>query len=83
MKKFTVDINVGDTAMVGRFKNVPIKIVDIQLDEHGQPVLISNSGKKHLFACRIDKLSPGGQHQHKSKRELNVLRKGKNEGSYG
>ena len=31
MKKFTVDINVGDTAMVGRFKNVPIKIVDIHL----------------------------------------------------
>ena len=60
MKKFTVDISVGDTAMVGRYKNVPIKIVDIELDDHGQPVLISNTGKKHLFACRIDKLSPGG-----------------------
>ena len=60
MKKFTVDINVGDTIMVGRFKNVPIKVVDIQLDEHGQPVIISNGGKKHLFNCRVDKLSPGG-----------------------
>tara|TARA_E500000178_G_scaffold349248_1_gene405864 strand:+ start:1366 stop:1599 length:234 start_codon:yes stop_codon:yes gene_type:complete len=60
MKRFTVDISVGDTAMVGRYKNVPIKIVDIELDDHGQPVLISNTGKKHLFACRIDKLSPGG-----------------------
>jgi len=60
MKQFTVDIKVGDTIMVGRFKNVPVKVVDIELDSHGQPVIISNSGKKHLFACRLDKLSPGG-----------------------
>ena len=60
MKKFTVDINVGDTIMVGKFKNVPVKVVDIELDEHGQPVIVSNSGKKHLLNCRIDKLSPGG-----------------------
>ena len=60
MKKFTVDINAGDTIMVGRYKNVPIKVVDIELDGHGQPVIISNTGKKHLFACRLDKLSPGG-----------------------
>jgi hypothetical protein len=46
--------------MVGRWKNVPIKVVDIELDKEGQPVLISNTGKKHLFACRLDKLSPGG-----------------------
>jgi len=60
MKQFTVDIKVGDTIMVGRYKNVPVKVVDIELDSHGQPVIISNSGKKHLFACRLDKLSPGG-----------------------
>ena len=59
MKKFTVDINVGDTIMVGRWKNVPIKVVDIELDKEGQPVLISNTGKKHLFACRVGKLCPG------------------------
>ena len=78
MKKFTVDIDVGDTAMVGRFKNVPIKIVDIQIDEHGQPVLISNSGKKHLFACRIDKLSPGGMTPAQIKaRAKSTTKKGK------
>jgi hypothetical protein len=60
MKQFTVDIKVGDTIMVGRYKNVPVKVVDIETDSHGQPVIISNSGKKHLFACRVDKLSPGG-----------------------
>jgi hypothetical protein len=77
VKKFSIDINVGDTAMVGRFKNVPIKIVDIQLDEHGQPVLISNSGKKHLFACRIDKLSPGGQTPAQIKARAKRATKGK------
>lgn len=60
MKRFTVDINVGDTILVGKFKNVPIKVVDIEYDEYGQPVIVSNTGKKHLFACRVDKLSPGG-----------------------
>lgn len=60
MKKFTVDINVGDTIMVGKFKNVPIKVVDIELDSEGQPVIVSNTGRKHLFNCRVDKLTPGG-----------------------
>lgn len=60
MKKFTVDINIGDTILVGKFKNVPIKVAGIETDEYGQPVIISNTGKKHLFACRVDKLSPGG-----------------------
>ena len=60
MKKFTVDINVGENILVGRYKNVPVKIVDIEIDQYGQPVIISNTGKKHLFACRVDKLSPGG-----------------------
>jgi hypothetical protein len=60
MNKFSVDICVGDTIMVGKFKNVPIKVVDIELDQHGQPVIISNGGKKHLFNCRVNKLSPGG-----------------------
>jgi len=60
LKKFTVDINIGDTILVGKFKNVPIKVADIETDEYGQPVIISNTGKKHLFACRVDKLSPGG-----------------------
>jgi hypothetical protein len=78
MKKFTVDINVGDTAMVGRFKNVPIKIVDIELDSHGQPVLISNRVKNHLFACRIDKLSPGGMTPNQIKaRAKSATKKGK------
>ena len=77
MKKFTVDINAGDTIMVGRYKNVPIKVVDIELDEHGQPVIISNTGKKHLFACRLDKLSPGGMTPTQIKQKAKSLKKKK------
>jgi hypothetical protein len=60
MHKFTVDINIGDTILVGKYKNVPVVVRDIVMDENGQPVVITNTGKKHLFSCRVDKLSPGG-----------------------
>ena len=60
MHKFTVDINIGDTILVGKYKNVPVVVRDIVMDENGQPVVITNTGKKHLFSCSVDKLSPGG-----------------------
>ena len=60
MKSYTLDIKVGDKVEVGRFRNVMTTVRAIEVDEHGQPVIISNTGKKHLFACRLDKLSPGG-----------------------
>jgi len=61
MKKFTIDINVGDLVSVGRFRNVETKIKDIQVDENGQPVILTNKGKKKLFSCRLVKLSSGGK----------------------
>lgn len=59
MKKFTVDINVGDEIQVGRFRNVITKITGIEVDDRGQPIVITNKGKKNLFSCRIAKLDPG------------------------
>lgn len=59
MKKFSVEINVGDTVEVGRFRNVQTKIKDIVLDENGQPCIITSKGQKKLFSCRISKLTPG------------------------
>ena len=56
MKKFTVDINIGDIVMVGKFKNVPVKVVDIQIDEHGQPVIISNNNR---VPVRINSVTDG------------------------
>jgi hypothetical protein len=61
MKKYNVEIAVGDTVEVGRFRNVIAKIKDIQIDENGQPVIITNKGPKKLFSCRLSKLMPGAK----------------------
>jgi hypothetical protein len=59
MKNYTININVGDTVEVGRFRNVVAKIKDIKIDEHGQPVIVTNKGAKKLFSCRLSKLTSG------------------------
>ena len=46
---------------VGRFRNVETKIKSIEIDENGQPVIITSKGKKKLFSCRLVKLSPGAK----------------------
>ena len=61
MKEFSCKINIGDLIEVGRFRNVQTKIKSIEIDEHGQPVLITSKGKKKLFSCRIVKLHPGSK----------------------
>ena len=61
MKNFKIEINVGDTVEVGRFRNVIAKIKDISVDEHGQPVIITSKGPKKLFSCRLSKLIPGAK----------------------
>jgi hypothetical protein len=61
MKKYSIEISVGDKVEVGRFRNVTAKITDISVDEHGQPVIITNKGPKKLFSCRLSKLTPGAK----------------------
>ena len=61
MKNFKIEINVGDTVEVGRFRNVIAKIKDISIDENGQPVIITSKGPKKLFSCRLTKLTPGAK----------------------
>ena len=61
MKNFKIEINVGDTVEVGRFRNVTARIKDISIDENGQPVIITNKGPKKLFSCRLSKLIPGAK----------------------
>ena len=58
MKKFTVDIKVGDEVLGGRFRNVSAKIKDITIDEKGPPVIVTSMGRKNLFSCRLSKLDP-------------------------
>ena len=49
-----LDIEVGDTLLGGRFKNVPYKVKDIGTDDNGQPTI---NGMK-LLSFRIAKLMP-------------------------
>lgn len=77
MKKFTVEIKVGDLVNVGRFRNVETKIKGIEVDENGQPVILTNKGKKKLFSCRIVKLSPGA----KTPKQILMEKRGKRRSS--
>ena len=61
MKQYKLTINVGDTIEVGRFRNVTTKIKNIELDENGQPVIITSKGAKKLLSCRLSKLHPGSK----------------------
>ena len=61
MKEFKFYIKVGDLIEVGRFRNVQTKVKSIEIDQHGQPVLVTSKGKKKLFSCRLVKLQPGSK----------------------
>ena len=61
MKQFKLTVNVGDEVEVGRFRNVTTKIKAIEIDKHGQPVIITSKGAKKLFSCRMVKLHPGSK----------------------
>ena len=59
MKEFKLVVRVGDLIEVGRFRNVSTKIKKIELDENGQPVIITSKCAKKLLSCRLTKLHPG------------------------
>lgn len=61
MREYKLTIKAGDQVYLGRFRNVQTKIKSIDIDEHGQPVIITSKGKKKLFSCRIMKLEPGSK----------------------
>ena len=61
MKEYKLTIRVGDLVEVGRFRNVSTKIKKIELDNNGQPVIITNKGAKKLLSCRLPKLHPGSK----------------------
>ena len=61
MKEYKLVVRVGDLIEVGRFRNVSTKIKKIELDENGQPVIITSKGTKKLLSCRLSKLHPGSK----------------------
>ena len=56
LKEYKLNVKVGDEVEVGRFRNVIAKVKAIEIDEHGQPVIITNKGAKKLLSCRLVKL---------------------------
>ena len=54
MKEFNLKVKVGDNIEVGRFRNVSAKIKAIELDEYGQPVIITNKGAKKVIKLQIN-----------------------------
>lgn len=47
-----LDINIGDTILVGRFKNKRIEVKEFGIDEHGLPTI----NGKSILKIRIEKL---------------------------
>jgi|TARA_R100001163_G_C4919748_1_gene100488 hypothetical protein len=41
-KQFIIPVEVGDTIMVGKFRNKPVKVKEIGIDELGQPTINGN-----------------------------------------
>ena len=61
MREYKLNIRVGDLISVGRFRNVKTKIKAIEVDNNGQPVIITSKGAKKLLSCRLVKLEPGSK----------------------
>lgn len=55
------EIEVGDTVLVGKFKNRRAEVLGFATDEHGQPVLKTNRGDQKLFKPRLTKLQDSGK----------------------
>ena len=55
------DLEVGDTLLVGKFKNRKAEIKGFSTDEHGQPVPQTTKGDQKIFKPRIAKLMPGAE----------------------
>lgn len=67
------DLEVGDTLMVGRFKNRAATIKGFEKDKHGQPIAKTNKGKQQIFKGRVKKLMPEDLNEEINARELEDL----------
>lgn len=52
-KKF--ELNIGDKILTGRFKNREEEIEEFDVDDKGQPVVITNKKERKVFPFRIEK----------------------------
>ena len=52
------DIKIGDTILMGKFKNKSAIVTGFDTDEKGQPIILTDKGKVNLYHVRIQKLMP-------------------------
>jgi len=52
----TNDIKVGDTILVGRWRNSPAIVKGFGKDKNSQPTVKTNKGEYSLYKFRIQKL---------------------------
>jgi hypothetical protein len=58
-KKYELDILPGDIILTGKFRNKPAIVESFSKDDNGQPIIITDTGKKVKFlSIRIQKLMP-------------------------
>jgi len=58
-KKYQLDILPGDIILTGKFRNKPAIVASFSKDDNGQPIIITDTGKKVKFlSIRIQKLMP-------------------------
>ena len=62
-EKITIDVEVGDTILTGRFKNKKTKVNSIETDQHGMPTI---NGRKVTTFRTLKK-------QNENKEEIKVL----------
>lgn len=54
----TTDFRVGDTVLVGRFKNRKAIVKGFKRDKNNQPQILTTKGTYSLYRFRIKKLMP-------------------------
>lgn len=58
LKEKKLDVEVGDTILVGKFKNRRTKIKGFDKDKNNQPTVETDKGERSLHKFRINKLMP-------------------------
>ena len=63
----TLDIEVGDVILTGKFKNKRTVVKEVGVDDNGHPTV----NGKTILKFKIEKLLPQDEWSAKSKKELN------------
>ena len=69
-----LDVNVGDTLLMGKFKNKRVKVKDIGKDEHGMPTI--NGKKATTFRIPTNESSLGGYQADRGEPETGYVADG-------